>query len=157
MPKNELIKGMTKSEYLKDWRRKNPGYANDRLRRLMQSDPVNTAASLIFRNAKHRARRRGISFNIAVSWLQERLIGGRCELTGLPFVFEIGSPYMPSLDRITSSQGYTATNCRVIIWFANQAKSDLDDRDFLDLLRRVVQGITASRHRRRPLRGRPPL
>lgn len=154
MPKIELIKGMTRSEYLKDWRRKNPGYSNARLRRHMQSDPVRTAVSVIFRNAKNRARRRGVSFDIETSWLEERLVSGKCELTGLPFRFEIGSPYMPSLDRITSRQGYTANNCRVIIWFANQAKSDLDDRAVLVLLRRVVQGITAARRRRRPSRGR---
>ena len=152
MPNYGLIKGMTRSEYMKDWRRKNPDYGNERLRRLIQRDPIRTAVSLIFRNARNRARRRGITFEINETWLEQQLIRGKCELTGLPFVFEFGSPYMPSLDRITSRHGYTTTNCRVIIWFANQAKSDLDDGEFLDLLRRVVRGIAASRRRPRPLR-----
>jgi hypothetical protein len=67
-----------------------------------------------------------------------------------PFTFEIGSPFMPSLDRIASRHGYTATNSRVVIWFANQAKSNLDDDEFFDLLRLVVTGITTSRRRRPP-------
>ena len=148
-----MIKGMTRSEYMKDWRRKNPGYGNERVRRCMQRDPIRTATSLIFRNAKNRARWRGVRFDIDASWLEERLVEGKCELTGFPFVFEIGSPFMPSLDRITSRPGYTATNSRVIIWFANQAKSDLDDDEFLNLLKLVVKGIITSR-RRRPSRAR---
>lgn len=150
MSQTGLIKGMTRSEYMKDWRRKNPAYGNARLRRLMESDPIRTAAALIFRNARSRARRRSIPFEIDASWLEKELGRGKCELTGLPFTFEIGSPFMPSLDRIASRHGYTATNSRVVIWFANQAKSNLDDDEFFDLLRLVVTGITTSRRRRPP-------
>ncbi len=148
---SERIKGMTRSEYLKQWRRENPGYSNERLRRCMRDDPVGTAANLIYRNCKHRARRRRIAFEITPAWLKDRIAHGKCELTGLQFVFEIGSPFMPSLDRIASSGGYIESNCRVIIWFANQAKSDLDDQEFLVVLRKVIRGIDVTRRRRTSL------
>jgi hypothetical protein len=114
----------------------------------MLRDPVGTTANLIYRNCKSRARRRGLACEISLAWLKDRISHGKCELTGLHFVFEIGSPYMPSLDRITSSDGYIEANCRVIIWFANQAKSDLEDDEFLAVLRKVAQGIGATRRRR---------
>lgn len=51
---------------------------------------------------------------------------GKCALTGIPFNLESPEgatlrPWAPSLDRIDSSKGYTAKNCRLVCVAVNFA------------------------------------
>lgn len=46
--------------------------------------------------------------------LQVMLEGGRCAISGIPFVFEKNNPLAPSVDRIDSRLGYTLENVRVV-------------------------------------------
>lgn len=53
--------------------------------------------------------------------------GGRCLITGAPFVFTPGSPYAPSIDRIDDSKGYVRGNIRLICVALNTPqKPDLE-------------------------------
>lgn len=83
-------------------------------------------ANRLINNAKDRAKRRNIEFNITAQWVENKLILGFCELTGLAFDLSISkntkdNPFAPSLDRIDSSMGYTENNTRVILWSVNRA------------------------------------
>ncbi len=54
---------------------------------------------------------------------------GKCEVTGIPFSDEVPtgsriSPFKESVDRIDSSKGYHATNCRVVCLAVNLAMRD---------------------------------
>lgn len=70
--------------------------------------------------AKHRAKRRGLPFELDPVDIQRRIDAGRCEVTGAPF--DLSEPRAwnaPSLDRRNSSLGYTQENTRVVLYALN--------------------------------------
>lgn len=74
-------------------------------------------------NAKGR---RGIHFELTQDDLHRMLneCGWQCSVSGQPFTLEVISgkrPYAPSIDRIDSSKGYTADNCRIVCVAVNYA------------------------------------
>jgi hypothetical protein len=48
------------------------------------------------------------------------------------------NPLAPSIDRINPRGGYTVDNVRLVLWWINQARGQLDDRDF-----RACVGVAA--------------
>jgi hypothetical protein len=78
--------------------------------------------------ARTRAKKADVLFMITKEWIEERLIGGVCEATGLPLdIGLIKGPYAPSLDRIEPSAGYTPDNCRMTITAFNLGKNRWPD------------------------------
>lgn len=53
----------------------------------------------------------------------ERLERGVCEVSGLPFSFQAGSPFVPSLDRRDNALGYTSENTQLVVFLYNTCKS----------------------------------
>ncbi len=95
---------------------------------------------------RSRANRRGVDHDLDRAWILQRILSGKCEVTGLPFDFrsreETGTraipPFSPSIDRIDSTKGYTADNCRMVVWIYNMAKSEYSDADVLRLALAIV-------------------
>lgn len=83
--------------------------------------------------------------DITKSWVRERLLKGVCERSGIKFNFSIFKgigrvdPFIPSLDRIDSSKGYSQSNCQVVVWIYNRAKGDGTDADVLFLAEQMVK------------------
>ena len=75
----------------------------------------------LWRHAKTRAEKKRIAFEITVADVVAMLAPGRCAVSGLPFVMEVGGPRIPSLDRKDSSKGYTRDNTRVVLFALNCA------------------------------------
>lgn len=82
----------------------------------------------LYRTAKRNAGRRNIPFTLSRRQFRSIVLraDGRCMMTGIQFEFDAfeGScrrPFAPSLDRIDSSKGYGATNCRLICVIVNLA------------------------------------
>lgn len=78
--------------------------------------------------AKDRARRRGIPFTLTMEWVRERIEAGTCELSGLPF--SLSGEFVPSIDRIDASQGYTPENCRIVAHYVNRAINQFGEKLF---------------------------
>lgn len=81
---------------------------------------------------RRRAAHKQYEFNLTREWIEQRLVQGTCEVTGL--AFDLGrnttqrfNPWCPSIDRIDSSKGYTQDNCRAVVWIYNMAKSEWSD------------------------------
>lgn len=97
---------------------KNPEKKRAAARKHRQQNPEKE----MFSDAKRRATKRNLEFNIELS---DVIIPEVCPLLGLPIhVSEGQSDNSPSLDRIDSSKGYIKGNIWVICWRANKLKSD---------------------------------
>ena len=93
------------------------------------------------------AKRRGKRFNefdLDRKWVDEKLSTGRCEVTGICFEFSDqdhqANFFMPSIDRIDSSKGYTKKNSRLVVWGYNRAKGEHTDNEVLMLAYAVLKG-----------------
>ena len=100
-------------------------------------------AHILLNAARGRGRQKGIPVTVTMSWICQRLRAGVCEATGLPFRYsgEIGvrGNFSPSLDRISSAEGYTTFNCQVVIWAYNAAKGAGTDADVLRMAEALVR------------------
>jgi hypothetical protein len=84
-------------------------------------------AQCLVANARTRARKRGIAFDLddAVPEIQAKIDSGRCEITGVSFDLSPGRKFnSPSIDRITPSDGYVKGNIRVVCHAMNAAMGD---------------------------------
>ena len=105
-------------------------------------------ATNLFKSSKyvvetiHRIRKRKtFEFSISKEWVLEKLEGGVCEVTNLPF--DIGgnarSLFLPSVDRINSKIGYTKENCQMVIFGYNAAKNMNTHEDVMRLAKALVK------------------
>ena len=70
--------------------------------------------------AKHRAKARGLEFDLDPHEIQRVIVNGYCELTGIAFSLDEPRAWnAPSLDRIDPAQGYTRANTRVVLYALN--------------------------------------
>ena len=88
--------------------------------------------------AKRRAKRKNIEYELDADWVRERIDGGHCEVTKIPFALQTGSPWIPSIDRIDSDKGYTKSNSRLVVWAFNRARGPQSDDVMLRLARAIV-------------------
>jgi hypothetical protein len=93
--------------------------------------PNDAYYNLMLKNAKSRAKQRGMEFTMTdEDWQQlVKKAGGRCELTGLVFSLAKSkdgyrAPFAPSTDRINCALGYIPGNVRLICVAMNYALSD---------------------------------
>jgi hypothetical protein len=91
-------------------------------------------------NAKIRAKKRGLKFNLTNEYLKEIFPkDNKCPITGVDFQFgykndnKINKNYAPSLDRIVPSKGYVKGNVMIICDLMNRMKQDssFDDMEKL--------------------------
>ncbi len=143
----ECIKA-DKREYQKAWREKNPGMASVvSLRskaKLRREDPVKARAKAAYSDAKKRAARNGMEFDLTAEDVVRIMRSATiCPYIGWSLTFEQGSKAntLASLDRIDSSKGYTRENVQVISYLANLMKSHANDEE----LTLFAQGVLALR------------
>ena len=101
-------------------------------------------AKLFFKTIKRRAATNNIDFNLTIQWLEERLIRGICEVSGIAFNLDNFGKchdkfYSPSVDRIDNSQGYTVDNCRMVLFAFNAGKHTGTDSDFIKLIHGLLE------------------
>lgn len=106
------------------------------------SSPWHRAGALITW-VRSRAAKRGMEFDLTREWAEEKIESGVCEVTGIQFEYSKNGndrfqPFMPSVDRIDSSKGYTQDNCRMVVWIYNMAKAEWDDDTVLKMATALV-------------------
>lgn len=107
-----------------------------------KSSPWHRAGALITW-IRVRSAKRGMEFDLTREWAEEKIEAGVCEVTGLQFEYrkdgkERFQPFIPSVDRIDSSKGYTQDNCRMVVWIYNMAKAEWDDDTVLKMATALV-------------------
>ncbi len=109
----------------------------DKIRAYVRARYVAVPARSILNNARARARKMGLEFNLSI---EDTQVPAVCPVLGIPLV--IGnkkgwSPTCPTLDRIDNSKGYVKGNVCVISWRANSLKGDAT----LDEVERIADYI----------------
>lgn len=97
--------------------------------------------------ARRRALQAGRRFRLSWRDVYPYLRAGHCWLTHIPFEYDReerpegspASPFVPSIDRIDSSKGYTPGNVRVVCWAINQARGAWPDYVFDTVARAYVE------------------
>jgi len=97
-----------------------------------------------FYMARHRAKKKGIPFNL--EWAElEAAWTGRCALTGIAFDMkpwkrdEHISLYSPSLDKIDPKLGYVRGNTRWVLNAINMFKNQGTDADIINIARELLK------------------
>ena len=62
---------------------------------------------------------------------------GMCIYTGQKIIWEYNHPYKVSVDRINSDKGYTKDNIQLVAFIVNQAKNNLTEEIFLDMIKSI--------------------
>lgn len=132
--------------YSRKWYAENKERALE-TRRKYANSPRGRSVALFDRIKKQSKGRRfgkpGLPFDVTVEWIEERIVAGVCEATGIPFdLSERGgkwAPFSPSVDRIDSSKAYTMDNCRVVCLVFNMAHNQFSDEDVLKMARGLVK------------------
>jgi hypothetical protein len=81
---------------------------------------------------KNKAKERGINFTLTIEWFKEQTNLPQfeyCAISGIKFINEPNHPFSRSLDRISSTKGYTPDNVRWVCFKYNSWKSDLTLND----------------------------
>ncbi len=131
-----------KAEYARRWRERHP----ERCRESRQAWKENNPAHYLFHKARGRAKQKGLEFELTVEWVQERLSRGHCEVSRLPFEYDLGTsdkanPWSPTIDRRDSAIGYTIENCRLVVWAYNAAKNSWSDEVVLKLAEALTEVV----------------
>jgi hypothetical protein len=101
---------------------RDPAYFAD----YMARNPIKRRAWALMRQAHTRRRKKGIRVTITAAWVEERLLRGVCEVTGIPF----GPPrsaFGPSLDRKQAGGDYTPENTQVVCMLHNMVRNQWGD------------------------------
>ena len=80
----------------------------------------------LYRNAKKRALKNGLEFNIE---LRDIHIPRKCPILKVPLI--CSTRYSPSIDRIYPDKGYTKDNIAVISTLANSMKANATPKELL--------------------------
>jgi hypothetical protein len=91
-------------------------------------------------NARRRSEKKSFAFDLTEEWCIKRWTG-KCEISGIPF--ELGTqthfPFSASIDRIKSSEGYTQTNCRFVLFAVNSFKGTGTDEQMLEIAKALIK------------------
>lgn len=121
----------------KNWERHRVNYMAHRL-------TIRGTAIHLRNMAMQRARERGLEFNLSRNLIEEKLLRGVCEVTGIKFLRRHGeriNPLTPSLDRINYRKGYTDNNIRVVIFAFNAARGHWGDKMTLRVAQAIVDKL----------------
>ena len=114
----------------------------------VKMEPLPAWAVLLAREARKRAKRKGLEFAITPRELGDlvRRADEHCEISGIAFDHErLGAgewrPFAPSLDRISSAGGYTYKNLRIVCVCVNAALNRWGDEVFWTMVQAASERL----------------
>jgi len=94
----------------------------------------------VFYNAKARAKKNGLQFNLTIEQLVEMAVDV-CPLLEIDLTYsdQKSKDSSASIDRIDSSLGYTKDNCMIISFKANRIKNNANLAEILTIAKNLVR------------------
>lgn len=117
-------------------------------RRWNADNAVKVRAQRLYGNAQKRAKENGWPPpDFSSTWLEEKILQGVCEVTGIPFDLSTQStdtvhaknPWVPSIDRIDSGGFYTKGNVQLVVYMYNVCKAEFSHDDVVKFCRAVAE------------------
>ena len=100
-----------------------------------------TCAYVKLRNAKHRARRNNLPYNLTLEFVEALLMTTKtCPICGVTLVASRSSHNVlttPSVDKLIPSRGYVEDNVNIICWRCNSLKNNATPEE----LRRIADWV----------------
>lgn len=116
-------------------------HRNEYKKAWMDKNPRNVWAKHARRDAKLRAAKKGVPFNLTAKYIRS-ILTDFCPVFNTEFVFRGNGkilPTSPSLDRIDPAKGYVEGNVVVISSKANNIKSAYKSRDIFQVAQWLEQ------------------
>lgn len=133
-----------KKHYLqtRKWALANPEWCKNYDREWRRKKYFENPIPFIFRSAKGRAKRKGLSFNITQ---KDLIVPKVCPVLGIEIIPKASREMKqrdssPSIDRIIPSLGYVKGNVRIISNRANRLKSDMTIEECKLILKDLEKG-----------------
>lgn len=135
---------MANTSALHRWRVSKPEAVKEHARKNHAKRMLVNRGSVLVLQAKTRAARRGLDFDLTTEWANEAIyLREVCEVSGVPFVLARDAthrhPQAPSIDRIENDGPYTRANCRVVCWFFNMAFNTYGEEVFAKLAQEYLR------------------
>lgn len=89
----------------------------------------------VIRVAKSSKKECRITFESVKNLLRSQ--DGRCAYSGVKLEFKFNNKYKISIDRIDSAKGYIDGNIQLLGWIVNQAKSNLSENQFFEMVKSI--------------------
>ena len=131
------------AERAREWRKKNKNYkGTGAITRIPKEDRLLVSClGTRVTDCKARAKKYGSVCSIDKEYLYKlwQKQEGKCALTGVQMVTEIGSLTCASVDKIEPGKGYVEDNVQLTAWAANRAKGEMSMAVFESMCQRVIQ------------------
>ncbi len=120
--------------------------ASRRLQYKKRETSTSGRAYTLWRTSKYRAKKNGIKYDLDRDWFEQKLIIGRCEVSGVKFDMKqtegrYHNPRSPSIDKINPKKGYVKSNCQVVLHAVNQAKGVMTMKEFKEMTKLIWEGL----------------
>lgn len=98
----------------------------------------------LYLDARSRAKKKNLEFNLTREWVREKTTPMICSTTGMKLTLQCDSTgrrtfNRPSIDRIDNAKGYTQDNCRIVSVIYNYAKNDWTDELVMLMAKSLVE------------------
>ena len=128
---------LTFDQYAEEDRAKRRGWQKRSKGLLAKSKSI---AERKLRSSMLRAQAIGCAFDLDAAWIAERLLAGKCEVTGIEFISgTLRDPWHPTIDRKDPVLGYTKDNCQMVVWLYNRAKGAGNADDVLKMAKALAK------------------
>lgn len=128
---------LEKRKYAAVWNAKHPGVSNACAKRhkekLRRENPIKARAREAYSDAKKRATKQGMAFDLTAKYVLEIMIDTVvCPYLNWPLTHAADkAKTLASLDRIDSTEGYVRGNVQVVSYLANMMKSSATKAELL--------------------------
>lgn len=127
-------------EKSRNYKKRPDVYAAIKIQRASYQSSPEKRALMVLDAARQRCKKHGFAFSVDIDWVRKRVVEhGRCEITGIPFDFDVKprerrrNAFFPSLDQKVAGEGYTPENTRVVLVAVNLALCDWGLDQFLHI------------------------